>query len=214
MNKFKRPIEFLLQIANLPDKKVFSEFAEAAAMLCTMGNTKKSPNFVSLESLGKTIIGEEKRRYFLPNFIFEEKVLPERQRFIIPEGVKKELLAAYNPDTIFPDTTIESFNIAKSMNDMDIIFEFGKIPIFTVDNFLYCLQELAIKQFPQNHNRGILTNGCGAANIFYVQLPERIVTIYLYSWNGVKWQLYAPDFGYMQYWFIGSRVFSPVENKI
>ena len=233
-NKFKKAIDSLLQTAKIANEKIVGEFAEAAAMLNmigsiesaqnfadamailkTMGSVNPAPAFVSLESRGITNVDVyEKYRFVSKDFFLEKEVHYDKKRFILhDETFEEEILSKANTNKTFRDGTVETFTINKKMNDIAIAFEFGRIPVFTIDNFLYYLERMIREQkrFPVLDQKAPLTM-CASYifNIFYVQVADRIIVVCISTHNYTKWQVYVHEFGYMQEYHEGSRFFVPI----
>ena len=95
--------------------------------------------------------------------------------------------------------------LTKGMYDREILSELGNPKPFTPEEFGAVISHLLTKQ-PNGENGNLLTNGY--ANIFYVQLEDRLVAVF------VRWLSDYREWGFDAYavdgtgWFDGRCVFS------
>ena len=122
------------------------------------------------------------------------------------DNFKNWILSKISESTNFPEPPKSERRIlSKSMNDKEIIGEFKIQPYKSIPELLSVVHEKITKQ-PNGENGELLNNGY--ANIFYVQLEDRVVAVDVRWDSGDReWVLHADglDDGA---WLAGGCVFS------
>lgn len=145
------------------------------------------------------------------NLFFKDFFLDESVKLFLGSTFRNWVLRAV-PDAVpaFQGTLLRTQLTKKYMYDSAILEELGNPRPFTILEFVAIIRDLFLKQ--PNGKEGALINN-GHANIFFVQLGSRVVTVYM-PWDSAYYGWFVDVFVLgVGRWRAGSYVFSLMADQ-